>query len=78
MRHASVQVRGKLTKEELERYERLMEIGKFLETQNQYDYAYVIQREVEILITPAIERLKDQSKERDRINKEFLDQLNKE
>lgn len=74
MRHASVQVRAKLTKEELERYENLFEVGKFLESQNRYDLAYHIQREIEYLISPAIERLKEGSKERDRLNQDFLAQ----
>ena len=78
MRHASVQVRGKLTREELERYENLLEVGKFLESQNRYDYSYIVQREVEVLIAPAIERLKDKGRERDRINQDFLKQLNEE
>lgn len=74
MRHASVQVRAKLTKEELERYENLFEVGKYLESQNRYDLAYHVQREMEYLISPAIERLKEGSKERDRLNQDFLDQ----
>jgi hypothetical protein len=75
MRHASVQVRGKLTKDELDRYEKLFEVGKFLEASNRYDLAYVVQKEIEYLILPAIDRLKEGSKERDRINQEFIDQL---
>lgn len=74
MRHASVQVRAKLTKEELDRYENLFEVGKFLESQNRYDLAHHVQREMEYLISPAIERLKEGSKERDRLNQDFLDQ----
>jgi hypothetical protein len=78
MRHASVQVRGKLTREELERYENLLEVGKFLESANRYDYAYIVQKEIEVLIAPAIERLKDKGRERDRINQDFLKQLSEE
>lgn len=78
MRHASVQVRAKLTKEELDRYENLFEVGKFLESQNKYDLAYHIQKEMEHLIAPAIERLKEGSKERDRLNQDFLEQMNNE
>lgn len=75
MRHASVQVRAKLTKEELERYENLFEVGKYLESQNKYDLAYVVQQEIERLIAPAIERLKEGGKERDRLNQEFIERL---
>lgn len=78
MRHASVQVRAKLTQDELERYENLFEVGKFLESQNKYDLAYHVQREIDLLIAPAIERLKEGSKERDRLNQDFLEQMNKE
>ncbi|WP_134704017.1 hypothetical protein [Ammoniphilus sp. YIM 78166] len=74
MRHASIQVRSKLTKDELERYENLFEVGKFLESQNRYDLAYTVQREVDSLIQPAIERLKEGSKERDRLTEEFRNQ----
>ncbi|RXT05747.1 hypothetical protein [Ammoniphilus sp. CFH 90114] len=78
MRHASIQVRSKLTKEELERYENLFEVGKFLETENRYDLAYFVQREVDLLILPAIERLKEGSKERDRLTQDFIEQKNEE
>lgn len=78
MRHASIQVRSKMTKEELERYENLFEVGKFLETQNRYDLAYTVQREVDTLILPAIERLKEGSKERDRLTQDFIDQQDEE
>jgi len=78
MRHASVQVRAKLTEGELERYENLFEVGKFLESQNKYDLAYHIQREIEHLIAPAIERLKEGSKERDQLNQDFIAQKNRE
>lgn len=72
MRHCSVQVRGLLTREELERYNGLMEAGKFLESHQQYELAYVIQKEVDLLIQPAIGRLKEKSKERDRMTAEYL------
>ncbi|RKD21714.1 hypothetical protein BEP19_13875 [Ammoniphilus oxalaticus] len=78
MRHASVQVRAKLTSDELERYENLFEIGKFLESQNKYDLAYHVQKEIEYLISPAIERLKEGSKERDRMNQDFIQQLDED
>ncbi|MEW9671935.1 hypothetical protein [Ammoniphilus sp. 3BR4] len=78
MRHASIQVRSKMTKEELERYENLFEVGKFLETQNRYDLAYTVQREVDTLILPAIERLKEGSKERDRLTQDFIEQQDEE
>jgi hypothetical protein len=72
MRHASVQVRGLLTREELERYNALMEVGSYLEEQKRYDLALHIQREVDILILPAIERLKEKGRERDRENLRYL------
>jgi hypothetical protein len=74
MRHCSVQVRGLLTRDELERYNALMEVGAYLEAQGRYDYAAVVQAEVDLLIQPAIERLKAKSRERDRMTREFLEQ----
>ncbi|CAM4516929.1 MAG: hypothetical protein E7L01_06445 [Paenibacillus macerans] len=75
MRHCSVQVRGLLTREELDRYNALMEVGSFLESQQRYDLSYTIQKEVDILILPAIERLKEKSRDRDRATAEFLESL---
>ncbi|MDT0125810.1 hypothetical protein Q9R46_24365 [Paenibacillus sp. RRE4] len=75
MRHCSVQVRGLLTREELDRYNDLMQVGGYLEDQNQYDLAYIVQKEVDILILPAIERLKEKSRDRDRATAEFLESL---
>ncbi|MFD1269719.1 hypothetical protein [Paenibacillus motobuensis] len=75
MRHCSVQVRGLLTREELDRYNALMEVGSYLEKQGQYDLSYVVQKEVDILILPAIERLKEKSRDRDRATAEFLESL---
>ena len=75
MRHCSVQVRGLLTREELDRYNDLMQVGGYLEEQNQYDLAYIVQKEVDILILPAIERLKEKSRDRDRATAEFLESL---
>lgn len=72
MRHASVQVRGLLTKSEWDRYHALMEVGHYLETQNRYDLAYIVQKEIDTLILPAIERLKDQGRDRDRMTAEYL------
>lgn len=72
MRHASVQVRGLLTKSEWDRYHALMEVGHYLETQNRYDLAYIVQKEIDILILPAIERLKDQGRDRDRMTADYL------
>ncbi|MCL9661198.1 hypothetical protein SK066_05175 [Paenibacillus hunanensis] len=72
MRHCSVQVRGLLTRDELDRYNGLMEVGGFLEDAGRYDLAYTVQKEVDILILPAIERLKDKSRTRDREEQEFL------
>ncbi|GGH62023.1 hypothetical protein ACN9MH_23620 [Paenibacillus silvae] len=75
MRHCSVQVRGLLTRDELDRYNGLMQVGGYLEEQNQYDLAYIVQKEVDILILPAIERLKEKSRDRDRATAEFLESL---
>lgn len=77
MRHCSVQVRGLLTREELDRYNALMEVGSYLESQQQYDFSYVVQKEVDLLIMPAIERLKEKSRDRDRATAEFLESLRK-
>lgn len=75
MRHCSVQVRSLLTREELDRYNALMEVGGYLEDQNRYDLAYTVQKEIDILILPAIERLKEKSRDRDRATAEFLKSL---
>lgn len=75
MRHCSVQVRSLLTREELDRYNALMEVGGYLEDQNRYDLAYTVQKEIDILILPAIERLKEKSRDRDRATAEFLESL---
>ncbi|HEY2492422.1 MAG TPA: hypothetical protein VGI33_05880 [Paenibacillus sp.] len=76
MRHCSVQVRGLLTRDELDRYNALMEVGSFLESKESYDLAYTIQKEVDILILPAIERLKAKGRDRDAATIEFLNSLN--
>ena len=75
MRHCSVQVRGLLTREELDRYEALIEVGGYLESQQRYDLAYTVQREVDILILPAIERLKEKGRKRDRADEAYLQSL---
>jgi len=72
MRHCSVQVRGLLTREELDRYNALIEVGQFLESQNRYDLAYSVQKEIDILILPGIERLKEKGRERDRATEAYL------
>ncbi|MFY0544749.1 hypothetical protein [Brevibacillus sp. H7] len=72
MRHASIQVRGLLTKDEMDRYNALMEVGTFLEEQNRYDLAHHVQREIDILILPAIDRLKEKGRERDRENLRYM------
>jgi len=72
MRHASIQVRGLMTKDEMDRYNALMEVGAFLEEQNRYDLAHHVQREIDILILPAIERLKEKGRERDRENLRYM------
>ncbi|GMK44976.1 MULTISPECIES: hypothetical protein [Paenibacillus] len=74
MRHCSVQVRGLLTRDELDRYNALMEVGSFLESQQRYDLSYTVQKEVDILILPAIERLKEKGRERDRATELYLEQ----
>jgi hypothetical protein len=75
MRHCSVQVRGLLTREELDRYNALMEVGSYLESQTRYDLAYTVQKEVDLLIMPAIERLKEKSRARDRADEQYLREL---
>ncbi|WP_127584808.1 hypothetical protein [Paenibacillus koleovorans] len=77
MRHCSVQVRGLLTRDELDRYNNLMEVGSFLEGQTRYDLSYIVQKEVDLLIMPAIERLKEKGRQRDRDTAEYLEQLRK-
>lgn len=72
MRHCSVQVRGLLTRDELDRYNKLMEVGKFLESEKRHDLSYTVQKEIDILILPAIERLKDKGKERDEMTAQYL------
>ncbi|RNB61169.1 hypothetical protein EDM57_02060 [Brevibacillus gelatini] len=72
MRHASIQVRGLMTRDEMERYNALMEVGAFLEEQGRHDLAWHVQREVDILILPAIERLKEKGRERDRENLRYM------
>lgn len=72
MRHCSVQVRGLLTRDELDRYNALMEVGHFLESQSRYDLVYPVQKEIDILILPAIERLKEKGRQRDRDTEEYL------
>jgi hypothetical protein len=70
-----VQVRGLLTREELDRYNALMEVGSYLESQTRYDLSYIVQKEVDLLIQPAIERLKEKGRERDRATAEYLSGL---
>ncbi|MED1915600.1 hypothetical protein [Brevibacillus sp. DP1.3A] len=72
MRHASIQVRGLMVREEMDRYNALMEVGAFLEEQGRHDLAWHVQREVDILILPAIERLKEKGRERDRENLRYM------
>ena len=50
-----------------------MEVGSYLESQNRYDLAYTVQKEVDILILPAIERLKEKGRERDRQTEAYLE-----
>jgi hypothetical protein len=72
MRHCSVQVRGLLTRDELDRYNALMEVGHYLESQSKYDLVHPVQKEIDILIMPAIERLKEKGRQRDRDTEEYL------
>lgn len=72
MRHCSVQVRGLLTQSERERYNGLIEAGQFLEQASRHDLAYYVQKEIDLLIQPAIERLKEKSRQRDRDTEEYL------
>jgi hypothetical protein len=72
MRHCSVQVRGLLTREELDRYNSLIDVGHYLESQKQYELVHIVQKEIDILILPAIERLKEKSRKRDRDTEEYL------
>ncbi|WP_342478912.1 hypothetical protein NYE24_13850 [Paenibacillus sp. FSL H7-0350] len=78
MRHCSVQVRGLLTREELDRYNALIEVGSYLEDQTRYDLAYPVQKEIDLLILPAIERLKEKSRARDQATAEYLESLRDE
>ncbi|TVY08501.1 hypothetical protein [Paenibacillus cremeus] len=72
MRHCSVQVRGLLTRDELDRYNALIDVGHYLETQARYDLVHTVQKEIDILILPAIERLKEKSRQRDRDTEDYL------
>lgn len=61
-----------MTREEMERYNALMEVGGYLEEQGRHDLAWHVQREIDILILPAIERLKEKGRERDRENLRYM------
>ncbi len=61
-----------MTRDEMERYNALMEVGAFLEEQGRHDLAWHVQREVDILILPAIDRLKEKGRERDRENLRYM------
>jgi hypothetical protein len=74
MRHCSVQVRGLLTREELDRYNALMEVGSYLESQRRYDLVSTVQAEIDLLIQPGIERLKEKGRARDRMTQEYLEE----
>lgn len=64
-----------MTRDELDRYNALMEVGHYLESQQRYDLAHTVQKEIDRLVQPAIERLKEKSRERDRLDAEFLQEL---
>jgi hypothetical protein len=53
-----VQVRGLFSREEMDRYNNLWEVGKFCESQSRFDLARIVQHEIELLATPAVEKLK--------------------
>lgn len=72
MRPCSVQVRGLLTRDELDRYNALIDVGHYLESQTRYDLVYTVQKEIDILIMPAIERLKEKGRQRDRDTEAYL------
>jgi hypothetical protein len=72
MRNCSVQVRGLLTRDELDRYHALLDVGHFLEASVKYDLVAIVQKEIDILILPAIERLKEKSRQRDRDTEAYL------
>ncbi|WP_130613476.1 hypothetical protein [Cohnella abietis] len=74
MRHCSVQVRGLLKRDELDRYNALMEVGSYLESQTRYDLVAIVQAEVDLLIQPGIERLKEKGRERDRMTQQYLEE----
>jgi hypothetical protein len=57
MRPISVQVRGLFTRDQMERYNDLWEVGKFCEESGRFDLARKVQREIELLAQPAIEKL---------------------
>lgn len=53
----SVQVRGLLDRESIERYNSLFEVGKFCEAQGRFDLARTVQAEINRLAEPAVEKL---------------------
>ncbi len=61
-----------MTKDEMDRYNGLMEVGGYLEEQNRHDLAHHVQTEIDILILPAIDRLKEKGRERDRENLRYM------
>ncbi|BBI35093.1 hypothetical protein KCTCHS21_44920 [Cohnella abietis] len=69
-----MQVRGLLKRDELDRYNALMEVGSYLESQTRYDLVAIVQAEVDLLIQPGIERLKEKGRERDRMTQQYLEE----
>jgi cysteine desulfurase len=57
LRPVSVQVRRLMTKEEQEQFDRLWEIGKFLEQHHHFEYAHTIQTQLDRLAEEAVERM---------------------
>lgn len=64
-----------MTRDELDRYNSLIEVGSYLEDQERHDLAYTVQKEIDLLIMPAIERLKEKSRTRDRQTADYLKSL---
>jgi hypothetical protein len=48
-------------------------VGSYLESQSRYDLVAIVQAEVDLLIQPGIERLKEKGRARDRMTQEYLE-----
>jgi hypothetical protein len=51
-----------------------MEVGSYLESQRRYDLVATVQAEIDLLIQPGIERLKEKGRARDRMTQEYLEE----